>query len=63
MYRLCENGIYRDATQQEIEEFKKMAQETPVQEQTLEEKVTDLQENNQMLKECILEMSEIVYGG
>lgn len=65
MYRVCENGIYRDATTEEIEELEKMQQESQnqVQEQTLEEKVTELQEENQMLKECILEMSEIVYGG
>lgn len=29
----------------------------------LERKVNDLTTNNNMLKECILEMSEIVYGG
>lgn len=61
--RICENGIYRDATQEEIEELEKIQQESQVQEPTLEEKVTELQEENQMLKECILEMSEIVYGG
>lgn len=65
MYRVCENGIYRDATTEEIEELEKMQQENQnqVQEPTLEEKVTNLQEENQMLKECILEMSEIIYGG
>ena len=63
MYRVCENGIYRDATQEEIEEFEKIHQEPTEQQPTLEEKVVDLQEENKMLKECILEMSEIVYGG
>lgn len=59
------NGKYSEMTQQEIEELEKMQQESQnqVQEPTLEEKVTNLQEENQMLKECILEMSEIVYGG
>ena len=59
------NGKYSEMTQQEIEELEKMQQESQnqVQEPTLEEKVTSLQEENQMLKECILEMSEIVYGG
>lgn len=61
--RVYENGIYRDATQEEIEGFKKMQQEPTEQQPTLEEKVVDLQEENKMLKECILEMSEIVYGG
>jgi hypothetical protein len=61
--RVYENGIYRDATQEEIEEFEKIHQEPTEQQPTLEEKVVDLQEENKMLKECILEMSEIVYGG
>ena len=57
--------IEKELTQEEITELEKMQQESQnqVQEQTLEEKVTELQEENQMLKECILEMSEIVYGG
>ena len=65
MYRVYDNGIYRDMTQEEIKEFEKMQQENQnqVQEKTLDEKVASLQEENQMLKECILEMSEIVYGG
>lgn len=32
-----------------------------IQEQTLEEKVQELQEENTMLTACILEMSELVY--
>ena len=65
MYRVCENGIYRDATREEIEELEKRQQENQnqIQEKTLDEKVASLQEENQMLKECILEMSEIVDGG
>ena len=65
MYRVYDNGVYRDITQEEIKEFEKMQQENQnqVQEPTLEDKVANLQEENQMLKECILEMSEIVYGG
>lgn len=62
-YRIYDNGIYRDATTEEIEEFEKIHQEPTEQQPTLEEKVVDLQEENKMLKECILEMSEIVYGG
>lgn len=65
MYRVCENGIYRDATTKEIEELEKIQQENQnqVQDPTLDDKIVSLQEENQMLKECILEMSEIVYGG
>ncbi|MFR4533178.1 MAG: hypothetical protein ACLT5Y_16865 [Thomasclavelia ramosa] len=65
MYRIYENGIYRDATTKEIEELEKIQQENQnqVQDPTLDDKIVSLQEENQMLKECILEMSEIVYGG
>lgn len=63
MYRVCENGIYRDATQEEIEELEKMQQESQnqVQEPSLEETIKQLQEDNQMLTSCLLEISEIVY--
>lgn len=63
--RIYDNGIYRDMTQEEIEELEKIQQENQnqINEKTLDEKVASLQEENQMLKECILEMSEIVYGG
>ena len=65
MYRVYDNGIYRDMTQEEIKEFEKVQQENQNQAQkpTLEDKVASLQEENQFLKDCILEMSEIVYGG
>ena len=64
-YRVYDNGVYRDMTQEEIKEFEKIQQENQnqVQEPTLEDKVASLQEENQFLKDCILEMSEIVYGG
>lgn len=63
MYRVCENGIYRDATAEEIEKLEKMRQENQnqVKEPTLEEHVKQLQKENQMLTDCLLEMSEIVY--
>ena len=36
--------------------------DTPEREPTLAEKVTTLQEENKMLKQCLLEMSENVYA-
>ena len=55
----------RELTQNELDELEKMKQENQnqIQEPTLEDKVASLQEENQFLKDCILEMSEIVYGG
>lgn len=63
MYRVCENGIYRDATAEEIEKLEKMRQKSQnqVKEPTLEEHIKQLQKENQMLTDCLLEMSEIVY--
>ena len=57
--------IEKELTQEEIAELEKIQQEqeNQLQEKTIEEKLAILQEENQMLKECILEMSEIVYGG
>ena len=59
--------IEKELTQEEIDELEKIQQENQnqnqVQEPTLEDKVASLQEENQFLKDCILEMSEIVYGG
>ena len=56
--KIIKNGIVLEELEEIIEES-----QNQVQEPTLEEKVTNLQEENQMLKECILEMSEIIYGG
>lgn len=62
-YRIYDNGTYRDMTTEEIEELEKMQQESQnqVQEKTLEEQIKQLQEDNQMLTSCLLEISEIVY--
>lgn len=49
--RICENGIYRDMTQEEIEEYNKKQQEQTPQEPTLEEKVKLLEQENLKLKE------------
>ena len=32
MYRVCENGVYRDMTPEEIEEFNRLQQEQPTPE-------------------------------
>lgn len=49
--RIYDNGIYRDMTQEEIEEYNKNNQEQPPQEPTLEEKVKLLEQENLKLKE------------
>lgn len=49
--RICENGIYRDMTQEEIDEYNKNNQEQPPKELTLDEKVKLLEQENLKLKE------------
>lgn len=49
--RICENGIYRDMTQEEIEEYNKKQQEQTPKEPTLDEKVKLLEQENLKLKE------------
>lgn len=56
------NNKLVDMTTEEIEDYNKHQSEI-IQSSSLEEDVKILQEENSMLKECILEMSEIVYGG
>lgn len=57
------NNKLVDMTPEEIEEYNNQQQVQPTQEPTLQEQVKLLLDENSMLKECILEMSEIVYGG
>lgn len=49
--RIYDNGIYRDMTQEEIDEYNKNNQEQHPQESTLEEKVKLLEQENLKLKE------------
>lgn len=49
--RIYDNGIYRDMTQEEIDEYNKNNQEQHPQEPTLEEKVKLLEQENLKLKE------------
>lgn len=49
--RIYDNGIYRDMTQEEIDEYNKNNQEQPPKESTLDEKVKLLEQENLKLKE------------
>lgn len=42
--KICENGIYRDITPEEIAEFEAMVAEQPVPEPTAEERLAALEE-------------------
>ena len=58
------NGVitYRDMTQEEIEEFERQQAEITEPEPSTEERLEDLKAQNQMLTQCLMEMSQIVYA-
>ena len=51
--RICENGIYRDLTAEEIAELEKLATEMPVHEPTPEERIAALEKDNGELREAL----------
>lgn len=51
--RICENGIYRDMTAEEIAEFEKLVAEQPAPEPTPEERIAALEQDNAELRKAI----------
>lgn len=51
--RICENGIYRDMTAEEIAELEKLAAEAPAPEPTAEERIAALEQDNAELREAL----------
>lgn len=51
--RVYDNGIYRDATPEEITEMERMAAEMPTPEPSPEERLSVLEEENKHLKEAL----------
>ena len=60
--KICENGVIRDMTPEEIAELERQQAEVPAPEPTPEERISELEAQNQMLTECLMEMSQIVYA-
>lgn len=54
--------VYRDATPEEIAEFERQQAEIPEPEPSPEERLAELEAQNQMLTQCLMEMSQIVYA-
>ena len=52
-YRICENGIYRDMTAEEIAELEKLATEMPAPEPTPEERIAALEQDNAELRDAL----------
>jgi hypothetical protein len=51
--KICENGIIRDMTAEEVAEFKKVVAEQPVHEPTPEERIAALEQDNAELREAL----------
>ena len=51
--KICENGVYRDMTADEIAELEKLAAELPAPEPTPEERITALEKDNAELREAM----------
>ena len=51
--RICENGIYRDMTAEEIAELEKLTTEMPAPEPTPEERIAALEKDNAELRKAI----------
>lgn len=51
--RICENGIYRDMTAEEIAEMEKLATEAPAPEPTAEERISALEKDNAELRDAL----------
>lgn len=51
--RICENGIYRDMTPEEIAELEKLATEMPEPEPSLDEQIAELRASNAELREAL----------
>ena len=51
--RICENGIYRDMTAEEVAELEKLAAEAPAPEPTAEERIAALEQDNAELRSAI----------
>nr|DAE08505.1 MAG TPA: API3 pepsin inhibitor-3 [Siphoviridae sp. ctD2Q91] len=51
--RICENGIYRDMTAEEIAELEKLAAEAPTPAPTPEERIAALEKDNAELRDAL----------
>lgn len=51
--RICENGIYRDMTPEEIAELEKLVAEAPAPEPSPEERITALEQDNAELRDAL----------
>lgn len=60
--KICENGVIRDMSPEEIAEIERAIAEAPEPEPTPDDRIAELEAQNQVLIECLMEMSQIVYA-
>lgn len=60
--KICENGVIRDMSPEEIAALERQQSEMPAPEPTPEQRISELEAQNQMLTECLMEISQIVYA-
>ena len=53
-YRICDNGIYRDMTAEEIAELEKMQTDAPAPTPTIEERVASVEEDTAIIRAILL---------
>lgn len=51
--KICENGILRDMTAEEVAELEKLAAEAPAPEPTAEERIAALEKDNAELRDAL----------
>lgn len=53
-YRICDNGIYRDMTAEEIAELEKMQTEAPAPTPTIEERMASIEEDTKVIRAILM---------
>lgn len=53
-YRICDNGIYRDMTAEEIAELEKMQTDAPAPTPTIEERVASVEEDTAIIRAILM---------
>ena len=59
---MCENGVIRPMSPEEITELSRQQAEAPEPVPTQDDRIAELEAQNQVLTECLMEMSQIVYA-
>lgn len=59
---MCENGVIRPMSPEEIAELSRQQAEAPEPVPTPDNRIAELEAQNQVLTECLMEMSQIVYA-